>query len=68
MYRGWKQREERKGRYVQWLLSAHLGKKTPKLHEITGLELTEEDGGTPKQVPRDEQERVLAELREQLLR
>lgn len=66
MYRGWKQREERKGRYVQWLIQPHLGKKTPKLHEITGFEISEEDGGTPKYVPREEQEKVLAELSELL--
>lgn len=67
MYRGWKQREERKGRYVQYLIQPHLGKKTPKLHEITGFEPELEDGGTPKFVPREEQDKVLAELRDLLL-
>ena len=68
MYRGWKEREERKGRYVQWLIAPHMGKKTPKLHELTGFEPDEITGGTPKRVDREEQDRVLAELREQLLR
>jgi hypothetical protein len=70
MYDGWKQREERKARYVQWLLSPHMGKKTPKLHEITGFENSvDSDGNTVRKfVPREEQDATLAELREMLLR
>jgi hypothetical protein len=73
MYKGWKQREERKARYVQWLISPHA-KKTPKLHEIVGFETDvdnadgNESSTTSKYVPREEQNRVLAELKELLLR
>lgn len=74
MYKGWKQREERKARYVQWLISPHTGKKTPSLEKITGFAVEPDDNGDSgdsgngKRVPREEQDRVLDELRKEILR
>lgn len=61
MVQGYKDRERRKASYIQWILAPNYGKKTPKIHEITGF-----DEDKPV-MTREEREQMIAELMKELL-
>lgn len=42
VYEGYLLHQERMAGYVHNLMGVHLGKKTPKLHEISGFQLISE--------------------------
>lgn len=64
MYKGFKEREYRRARYVQWLLSAQTN-KVPEAYEIAGFY---EDASLERaKVNREEKLKEIAELERELL-
>lgn len=65
MYEGFKEREYRRARYVQWLLSTQI-KTVPEAYEIAGF--YEDASAEHNKVSREDKLKEIQELERELLR